>query len=928
MNKKLIKVSNALLLTEFKHIFRVMKLTSLFGVLCVSSAFAVNVNSQSLRVNIHANQKQAKEVIKQIEEQTDYLFVYNHDKVNLNNTVTIQANNETVAEVLNQMFTGTDIVYAMQGNNILLMHRNDKDLQQDRILRGTIIDTDGTPIIGANVVIKGSSNGTISDFDGHFSLEAKEGDVLVVSYIGYTDYEVRVGNQNNLSITLKEDSKALDEVVVVGYGTQTKVNLTGAVSTISKDDLVNRPVTNVSSALQGLTPGVTITSGTGQPGNDASTIRVRGVGTLNNANPYILVDGIETGTFDSIDPNDIESISVLKDAASAAIYGSKAANGVILVTTKRGKKGKATVSYNGNVSFSNVTTLIDRLSSYDYARLYNQLLTQSGGSPRFTDEDLQLFKDGSDPYGHPNTVWTDYIYQTGFMHKHNLNVSGGSEDVKYMASGGFLGQEGTLKNSDRQQFNLRTNLDIKLSDKFTMRTNMAFIHNNYSEPNASYGGGSSQFIWQANRIAPWVPYKKEDGSYGSISDGNPAAWIDINSRKYHLQQNFSGIMAFDYQPIEGLTFTLQGAYVTNIQEDKDYRKECWYDDTNYHGPDQLTETISRWSRYTLDALANYNKTFNEDHNLKVLAGYKIEKYDYRTLNAFRKDFPNSDITDMNGGDSSTQTNGGYSRELALLSYFGRVNYDYKGKYLLEANFRADASSRFAKDYRWGYFPSFSAGWRISEEGFMENTRSWLQSLKFRASWGLLGNQDAVSDEYYPSLPTLYIGKNFPFGGVVHQGITVVSHKVPTITWKKSTNWGIGFDANFLDEFVLSAEYYNRKTTDIIMDIPVSDTFGISGTYQDNKGSLRNSGVELNFSWNHSFNKDWRMGVNANFSYNRNKLLDLAGVDEIISDYTNNRVGEAYESFYVYEVDGLFQSDEEAAAYEAQYGNPWPLVITV
>ena len=557
MNKKLIRVSNALLLTEFKHIFRVMKLTSLFGVLCVSSAFAVNINSQSLRVNIYANQKQAKEVIKQIEEQTDYLFVYNHDKVNLDNTVTIQANNETVAEVLNQMFAGTDIVYAMQGNNILLMHRNDKDLQQDRILRGTIIDTDGTPIIGANVVIKGSSNGTISDFDGHFSLEVKEGDVLVVSYIGYTDYEVRVGNQNNLSITLKEDSKALDEVVVVGYGTQTKVNLTGAVSTISKDDLVNRPVTNVSSALQGLTPGVTITSGTGQPGNDASTIRVRGVGTLNNANPYILVDGIETGTFDSIDPNDIESISVLKDAASAAIYGSKAANGVILVTTKRGKKGKATVSYNGNVSFSNVTTLIDRLSSYDCARLYNQLLTQSGGSPRFTDEDLQLFKDGSDPYGHPNTVWTDYIYQTGFMHKHNLNVSGGSEDVKYMASGGFLGQEGTLKNSDRQQFNLRTNLDIKLSDKFTMRTNMAFIHNNYSEPNASYGGGSSQFIWQANRIAPWVPYKKEDGSYGSISDGNPAAWIDINSRKYHLQQNFSGIMAFDYQPIEGLTFTLQ-----------------------------------------------------------------------------------------------------------------------------------------------------------------------------------------------------------------------------------------------------------------------------------------------------------------------------------------------------------------------------------
>lgn len=372
-----------------------------------------------------------------------------------------------------------------------------------------MVDKTGEPVIGANVVIKGTTTGVVTDFDGNFTIDVTTGTILTITYIGYNPMDITVNGQKTLTVTMSENAEALDELVVVGYGTQAKVNLTGAVSTISKEDLVNRPVTNVSSALQGLTPGVTITSGTGQPGNDASTIRVRGVGTLNNANPYILVDGIETGTFNSIDPNDIESISVLKDAASAAIYGSKAANGVILVTTKRGKEGKTTVSYNGNVSFSDVTTLIDRLSSYDYARLYNQLLTQSGASPRFTEEDLQLFRDGTDPYGHPNTVWTDYIYQTGFMHKHNLNVSGGSDDVKYMASGGFLGQEGTLKNSDRQQFNLRTNLDMKLSDKFTMRTNMAFIHNNYSEPNASYGGGSSQFIWQANRIAPWVPYKRK-----------------------------------------------------------------------------------------------------------------------------------------------------------------------------------------------------------------------------------------------------------------------------------------------------------------------------------------------------------------------------------------------------------------------------------
>lgn len=929
MNKVLIPQGLKSPLDLFQKIPLRMRMTSILLASFLSTqASAGTLFSQSTNASLEMNDVTVEEVLNEIEANSEYTFLYNSKIINVDRRVSVKADPGNVEQILKELFGGTDIIYKINDKHIVLSKRESENtietsVQQKKSVTGTVVDASGIPIIGANVMVKGTTNGTITDMDGRFSLDVPEGSILEISYIGYLSQNIKVTG-TNMSVVLREDTQKLEEVVVVGYGTQTKVNLTGAVSTIGKDDLIDRPVTNVSSALQGLSPGVTVTSGTGQPGKDNSTIRIRGVGTLNNADPYILVDGIETGNFDSIDPNDIESISVLKDAASAAIYGSKAANGVILVTTKRGKQGKTAVSYNGNVSFSNVTTLIDRLSSYDYARLYNQLLVNDGASPRFDDNDLNLFKNGTDPYEHPNTNWNDYIYQTGFMHKHNLNVSGGSENVKFMTSGGFLGQEGTLKNSDRQQFNLRTNLDIKLSDKFVMRTNMAFIHNNYSEPNASYGGGSTQFIWQANRIAPWIPYKKEDGSYGSISDGNPAAWIDIDSRKYNLQQNFSGLMAFDYKIIDGLTFTLQGAYVTNINENKDYRKECWYDDTNYHGPDQLTETISRWSRYTLDALVNYDKTFNKIHNLKILGGYKIEKYDYRKVTAFRKDFPNSEITDINGGDSSTQTNSGYSRELALLSYFGRVNYDYKGKYLLEANFRADASSRFAKGFRWGYFPSFSAGWRISEEDFMEGTKGWLQSLKFRGSWGLLGNQDAVSDEYYPSLPTLYIGKNYPFGGVVSQGITVVSHKVTTISWEKSKNWGIGFDANFLDEFILSAEYYNRKTSDIIMDIPVSDTFGISGTYQDNKGSLRNSGVEVSLSWNHSFNKDWRMGINANFSYNKNELIDLSGVDEIVDGYTINRIGEAYNSFYVYEVDGLFNSDEEAAAYEEQYGNPWSL----
>ncbi|MDD2438091.1 MAG: TonB-dependent receptor [Massilibacteroides sp.] len=904
-----------------------MKVTNLLLFITIFCLSAENTLSQ--RITLRGNNLTLKNYLNTIEEQTDYLFIYDAD-VNVNKRMSLNVESKSILEVLENLSNQLDLAYLQEGSYILLSKRKaeaDKPLpvtaQQKKRITGVVVDVLGEPIIGANVIEKGTINGMITDMDGKFVLEVASDASIHVSYIGYNTQEIKVGDQTSFSIKLIEDTQALSEVVVVGYGTQTKINLTGAVGSISKDELIDRPVTNVSSAIQGLTPGVTVTSGTGRPGQDGSTIRIRGVGTLNTADPYILVDGIETGTINQIDPNDIESMSVLKDAASAAIYGSKAANGVILITTKRGKLGKPTVSYSGNVSLSNVATLIDRLNSYDHARLYNYALTQDGSAPRFTEEDIQLFKDGSDPYGHPNTVWTDYIYRTGFMHKHNLNVSGGSEDIKYMASAGFLGQEGTLRNSDRQQFNLRSNMDIKLSEKFNMRTNMAFIHNKYSDPNASYGGGYSGFIWQADRIAPWIPYKKEDGSYGSISDGNPAAWIDIDSRIYYTQQNFSGILAFDYNLFENLTFTLQGAYVTDLKETKDFRKEIWYDQVNFHGPDQLTETMNRWSRYTLDALMNYHETFNEDHNVKVMAGYKVEKYDMRELKAFRKNFPSSSLTDLNAGDASTQTNDGYSRELAMMSYFGRINYDYQGKYLLEIDFRADASSRFAKGYRWGYFPAFSAGWRISEERFMEASKDWLQSLKIRASWGQLGNQDALSD-YYPSMTTLYIGKNFPFDGVLHQGITQTAHKIATISWEKATNWGVGFDANFLDEFVLSVEYYNRKTSGIIMDVPVPKTFGTTDAYKDNVGALRNSGMEVSLSWYHSFAQDWRVGVNANMAYNKNELLDLGGVDETIDGYMINRVGKSYQSFYVYVADGLFQSDEEAVAYEAEYGNPWSL----
>ena len=799
--------------------------------------------------------------------------------------------------------------------------------QQTKKVTGTVVDAAGMPIIGANIVVAGTTNGTITDFDGNFVLDGVDANsVLVVSYIGYSNFEVKVGTQDKFSITLKEDSQALEEVVVVGYGTQKKVNMTGSVSQIDSKALESRPIQNVSSGLQGMMPGVQVTSVQGRPGQDGATIRIRGVGTLNTADPYILVDGIETGTMNSVDPNDIESISVLKDAASAAIYGSKASNGVILITTKRGKTGKPRISYNGYVGAQKATELVDRMSSYDYARLYNQSLVDNGLNARFSDDDLQKFKDGSSPYTHPNTNWYDEAYQTGVQHSHNVSVSGGTEDVKYMGSVGYLNQTGILPNAERQQFNGRTNLDMKLNSRLTVRLNLAYIKNDYSDPNSSYAGGSSdQIIRQLNRMAPWIVNRYEDGTYGTISDGNPIAWLDADQTVDRKNQNFSGTLAADYKIIDGLVATVTGSYVNNQQHYRAFQKYIKYNANKETEPNKLNENYYGWHRATFDALLNYDKSFGQ-HNLKAMAGWHTEKYDYTENTMERKNFPTNDLDDMNAGDAATQKNTGYTRSLAMISWFGRVNYDYAGKYLLEANIRSDASSRFADGHRWGYFPSFSGAWRLSEEGFMENAKDWLSNLKLRASWGLLGNQDALSD-YYPWMSTYNVDASYPLGGTLQSGYYQKSYKLSTITWEKARTWGLGLDATINNKINFTFDYYDRKTTGIIMDVPVPNEFGLDA-YKDNVGSMVNRGVELILSYNNQWG-DWSFGATANMAYNKNKILDLGGVESMVDPNNENKrriLGERLNSYYAYKADGFFSSDEEAQAwmnkYSTQEGYPF------
>ena len=801
--------------------------------------------------------------------------------------------------------------------------------QQKQSITGMVTDANGDPIIGASVQAGGAAL-AVTGADGRFSVSVAPGTELQISYVGFATKAVMVRNGvSNYDVTLSDDSRALNEVVVVGYGTQKKANLSGSVAQLDGKTLGNRPIANVSSGLQGLLPGITVTGASGAPGLDGGLILVRGVGTLNSASPYILIDGVEAGTLNSLDPQDIASISVLKDASSAAIYGSKASNGVILVTTKRGQNGAPKVNYSGFFGIQNATALMERMNSADAAYYYNKALERSGKAPRFTEEAIQKFRDGSDPYNYPNTDWYKLAFKTAWQNRHNVNVTGGNEFVKYLASAGYLKQSSILPNAGREQFNARANLDMVLSKRITAHLNLAYIQNNYRDASSAYAGGSSdQIIRQLNIIAPWIAYKKEDGSYGTVSDGNPMAWLESGMTVNRNNRNFTGMIGIDYQVFKDLKLTLQGAYVDASQRYSYFQKFIQYNANKATDPNKLEIGHYDWHRTTFDAFLNYDKSVAK-HNFKAMLGWHTERYKYLPDWMYRKNFPNNDLTDMNAGDASTQKNSGYTRELAMVSYFGRLNYDYAGRYLFEANFRSDASSRFAKEHRWGFFPSFSAAWRISEEPFMERSKSWLDDLKLRASWGQLGNQDALSgkqdgtSDYYPWMNTYKLDGSYPFGGQLMQGYYQGDYHLSTISWERSTTWGVGVDFTLFGGLTGSIDYYNRKTTDIIMDVSAPAEFAL-GKYKDNIGALRNEGVEISLAYAKQLNKDWAINVGANFAYNKNKILDLGeGTEYIEKGNRRTALGQQYNSYYMYKATGkFFNSQEEADAFTAKYGNPF------
>lgn len=897
-----------LLLTN--KIPRSMKLTALSLMLSLS-AFAANADAQQVSVTV-SNAK-VKTVLNSISDQTGLSLAYSAQVVDLNRKVSLNFVNTEVSEVLNAMFGDTAIGYEIKDGKIYLFKAAERTTalanQQKKIITGTVVDPNGEAVIGANVLVKGTTNGTITDMDGKFSLEVPEGAMLLVSYIGYGDYETKVGNQSNLSIILQEDSKALDELVVVGYGVQRKGNIATSVTTIKSEVLQNRPVQTISEALQGQVPGLSVT-GSAAPGSSPS-LQLRGSSVLNSNNssePLVLVDGVPAD-FNFLNPEDIESINVLKDAASSAIYGSRAANGVLLITTKRGKEGKPTFRYNGSVGVNTPMHMPQTVSSAQYARIMNEAATNMGQDPIYTAEQIAGYEKGEDPNRYPNTDWLDLAIQNSVTTRHGIEASGGTEKVKYLVSAGVDHQTGIFPMTQQNVFNVRSNTDIKINKKFDISFDMRYQLRDMEELN------NQQDIYkQIIGADPTMVAYYTDGTYGYNAGffTNPLVALYEGGQKFTNRHEASGLFKLNYEIIEGLTFTgiANVKYTFKGEESQSHKlvyKNYFTQEIIEKGENSFSDQRDYDAYYNLQALLNYKKSFGV-HNLDILAGYQQENETSDWLKGARSGYPTDIIWELNPGPKDNWSNDGNGKHWALASFIGRINYDYDNKYILSLSMRSDASSRFSSGHRWSTFPSVAAAWRISQESFMENTHNWLDDLKIRASWGQTGNANGLG--LYPSYTLVSTG-GLILNNTYQQIAQLKTVGNEELTWEHSDMFNVAVDAKLLNSRLsFIGEYYVKNTKDILLAVPVPLEYGF-GNPNMNVGQVRNKGWELSLGWNDRIN-DFGYNISANLSDNRNEVVDLGDTGPWKGSNTYTEVGLPFNSIYGYESMGLFQSDEEVA----------------
>lgn len=904
-----------------------MKLTALSLMLSLS-AFAANADAQQVSVTV-SNAK-VKTVLNSISDQTGLSLAYSAQVVDLNRKVSLNFVNTEVSEVLNAMFGNTAIGYEIKDGKIYLFKAAERTTalanQQKKIITGTVVDSNGEAVIGANVLVKGTTNGTITDIDGKFSLEVPEGAMLLVSYIGYGDYETKVGNQSNLSITLKEDSKALDEVVVVGYGTMKKKDLTGAVGAVKGDDLASRRTTQLSTALQGATSGVLVTRDNSAPGATAS-IKIRGVTTIGETSPLVIIDGVP-GDINQVNPEDVENMSILKDAASASIYGSRAAAGVIVITTKRAKENDLSLNYNFEYGWEMPTKLPQYVGAQRFLEMVNETRyndNNSGGWYQTYSEDQVnnwLKYHETDPDAYPVEDWQDaLLYSSAPRQTHSINIAGGSKVVKTKASFRYDQTDGLYINRDYERFMLRVNNDIQINKWMEAHLDVNFSRAKSEEPHRN----PMELALRAT--PPIYAIRWTNGMWGDVKDGeNPLAMITDGGTKTTWNNRIGGKAAIDITPIKGLKISGVIAPTYNFDKIKSFVKQVPYTYANdpntvkgymaAFSTTKLTEYRNDYYDVTTQFFANYNKTFGK-HDLSVMVGYEDYYAFWENLNASRDQYELTGYPYLDIGPETYRDNSGNAEEYAYRSLFGRVTYNYDNRYLLQANFRRDGSSRFAPESRWANFPSFSAGWILSEEQFMKNLNwNWLSYLKLRGSWGTLGNERITDinnndkQNYYPYQSALNFNSALLYkGGVVTSVSTAAQqyYAVRNISWETTETWDIGLDANFLNSRLYFAfDYYKKNTRDMLIALEIPKFIGYDNPFV-NTGKMQTKGYDLEIGWRDHIG-DFSYSVSANLSDFVSKMGDLGGT-EFLGDQVKME-GSEFNEWYGYVSDGLFQTQEE------------------
>lgn len=858
-----------------KKIPLVMKLFIICLFCSIGMVQAVESYAQNARISLKVEEETVADVLKEIEEASEFDFFYNNTQIDLNRRVSVLLQNSDIFTILDEVFANTGVRYTVLDKKIILSTELADEQQQQKpgnVVKGKVVDAMGEPVIGATVKEVGTNNGIVTDIDGNFSLSVQPGASLEISFVGYKTEKVKVVAGKNLAVTLNEDNELLEEVVVIGYGSMKRKDITTAVSVVSTSDIDERPIVDAAQALQGKAAGIQVIQPSGAPGSGMS-IRVRGATSVQASNePLYIVDGMPSDNISSLSPGDIESMQVLKDASSAAIYGARAANGVVLITTKRGKAGAPQVKLSAYVGISQLGKKIDALNTEEYKELMKELKKYSNVAPTIPEDE------------HRYVDWTDLFFKTGLNQNYQLSLANGTEKLQYFVSGGYTDEKGIIDKASFRRYNFRANIDSQQTKWLKMALNFAYSNTKgqqvYESRSSMRAGSILSVINTPPFMQQWDP--ENPGQYDENAYGsrilNPLA---ANSADNITSTDFlKGSLGFTVDLYKGLKFkTTFGIDLTNARWDYFLDPVATSDGRATKG--RVEESYSRNFEWLFENILTYD--FSADkHNFSFMGGATQQRAQYN--GAWLAGFDLSDsYPDLHSIAAANQIDkdacGSSASAWSLASFLGRVAYNFDSRYLLTVNFRADGSSRFAPGHRWGYFPSVSAGWRISSEKFMQPLENVVNDMKLRVGWGMNGNQSGIGN--YAYLASMSANKVSPTTDNLYPGLAITPYSAANkeLTWEKTMQWNAGVDLSMFDSrLTLSLDAYYKKTTDLLLTVSLPDNVNLPGGITRNDGEMVNKGMELTVS-SQNFQGEFQWNTDFNISFNRNKLTKL-GLNKI------------------------------------------------